>query len=278
MKGLAASQKIFVQVSPILRDKLKPQIDNFLGKTVDIQIHGSFILASTASGGILEIVSQEFDFSIEQGGKHRSMASNDTLRGIERFIFFAQYNREPKDEELEFIHEAILETSGLKHFNPILEKEFPLRSHLMNSKQFAKLIDDALTLLLGLDIPDEVYSVIGKDMKTLWRAWYDWRYNRHSGDPLAELEPETWKGYQRKHPVCELCAVGPLPNDPLERSHIVSAGADGADYEANWNWLHVHHSHHMNQHQQGWEKAIIAKYPHIEGKIKTARIMANGRK
>ncbi|MCK5344430.1 MAG: hypothetical protein KAR20_13540, partial [Candidatus Heimdallarchaeota archaeon] len=118
----------------------------------------------------------------------------------------------------------------------------------------------------------EILRTIGHDMKNLWSNWYSWRYDQEK-DPLFEAESEmTWVKYKELHPVCELCALAGVDSDPLERMHIISAGADQTIYEMPWNWTAAHRSHHTLQHSEGWE--IIEKsYPHIKGKIKRARLM-----
>lgn len=204
----------------------------------------------------------------------RTSNQNSTLRGIERFIFIATNGYEPTKEDLYWIHEGLLEKYSVWVANPLSGVNLPKRTSdpSMTTTEMAKIIEGSLNNLASIDIPEDILKSIGHDMKVLWEGWYSWRYNQEK-DPLLEAESNmTWEQYKGLHPVCELCALAGVDSDPIERMHIVSAGADESIYEMPYNWLAAHRSHHNLQHNEGWE--IIEKsYPHIKGKIRRARLM-----
>ncbi len=212
--------------------------------------------------------------------KHRRTSSqNSTLRGIERFIYIAENGEEPTKEDMYWIHEGLLEQFSIWVTNPRTGVSLPKRTSdpSMSTTEMARIVHGALNTLSLISIPDEIMKLIGNDMKNLWEGWYKWRYEQKK-DPLQELEAAMdWPRYKENHPVCELCALAGVDPDPIERMHIISAGADESIYEMPWNWLAAHRSHHTLQHSEGW--GIIEKsYPHIVGKLKRARIMQGEKK
>ena len=204
----------------------------------------------------------------------RTNNQNSTLRGIERFFFIATNGYEPTKDDMYWIHEGFLEKHSVWVTNPLTGISLPKRTSdpSMTTTEMAKIVEGALNELASSDIPADVLKSIGHDMKKLWEDWYSWRYNQEK-DPLLEAESEmTWEKYKELHPVCELCALAGVDTDPIERMHIVSAGADSTIYEMPYNWIAAHRSHHTLQHSEGWE-IIERSYPHIKGKIKRARLM-----
>lgn len=247
------------------------------GKTteVDLTLSGRAMMVSASKHG-----SVDFEFiwlenpttEIETYEGRRTKAQASTLRGIERFVAWAMLNRRPTDREAEFIHEAVLEEAAPKILNPVTGTMISKRSSMMSVVELSKCIEHALVMLGTQDISMDVLREIGGEMHKLWTAWYSWRYS--GNDPLYDEEMSMgWDEYRDRHPVCEICAVKGSDSDPLERQHIVSAGADCADYEEPWNWLHAHHSHHALQHDDGWNM-LINQHPHIKGKIMRARELA----
>ena len=199
---------------------------------------------------------------------------NNTLRGIERFIFIANNGYEPTKEDMYWIHEGLLEKHSIYVVNPLSGVSSPKRTSdpSMTTTEMAKIVEGAMNDLASAEIPDIVLKHVGHDMKALWSAWYEWRYSQEK-DPLLEAESTlSWKQYKELHPVCELCGLPGVDTDPLERMHIISAGADESIYEMPYNWLAAHRSHHNLQHNEGWE-IIERSYPHIKGKLKRARLM-----
>jgi len=240
-----------------------------LGQKFALNIQVSGVLEKTEKPGGLIFKSEGYpELVIRPHFPKRTMSQNDTLRGIERFIAWCFEGQKPDDVTVGYVHDAIVEKYSVEVLNPITKKNQPMRTSdpRMNTKIMSRIIEGALAELAEQDIPKEVMDVIGDDMLKLWRRWYEWRYTQKE-DPIEE--PVSWEEYKVRHPVCEFCGRGPLPGDPLERAHIISAGADQTVYEEPWNWLHIHHSHHMSQHGRGWSE-VRAQFPHIVGKLDRA--------
>jgi hypothetical protein len=232
-------------------------------------------ILGTKQGGIINVGFIDLpDVYLEVKYREAAKAQITTLRGLERFIFWATEGYKSRgDRDIFYIHEAIIEQFSREVVNPLTGQKQMMRTSdpNMDTKTMARMIEGALNWLMTLDIPDEVQRVAGKDMKELWENWYKWRYSQGEKDPLFDEERTyTWEAYQEVHPVCELCGLPAGYNDPLERMHIISAGADGTIYEEPWNWLHSHRSHHALQHNEGWENVVKA-FPVIKDKITRAR-------
>lgn len=246
---------------------------------VDANFYGKAFVVGAGENGPdvdLELIWLENPtVEMERRSTPRTMAQNDTLRGIERFVAWAMLGRRPTKRETEFVHEAILEDAAPKILNPVTQRLMPKRTSMMDTKEMSKCIEHALVMLGIQDISADVMAEIGGDMHRLWSAWYSWRYSTE--DPLFEEEQKMdWSEYCSNHPVCEICGVMESENDPLERIHIVSGGSDIGDYEEPWNWIRGHHSHHVRQHQLGWD-VIINEHPHLKGKIDRAKTLAGKR-
>ncbi len=229
----------------------------------------------TAKNSSIFLLFEDMPFlRVETIKKRRTTSQHTTLRGIERFIFYAENGYEPTADDMYWIHEGLLEKYSTWVTNPRSGVSLPKRTSdpSMTTTEMAKIVEGALNELASKDIPKEVLDSIGHKMKTLWENWYIWRYNQNK-DPLFEVENGmSWEKYRELHPVCELCGLKGVPDNPIERMHIISAGADKAIYEMPWNWIASHRSHHQLQHNEGWD-IISRTYPHIKGKLKRALIL-----
>jgi len=79
-------------------------------------------------------------------------------------------------------------------------------------------------------------------------------------------ETKAKKAYRESHPVCEACRQEPS----TEAAHIVSKGSGGPAED--WNLLALCYGcHEGTYHQKGW-KSFCDIYPHLAGKIVSARI------
>lgn len=266
------------------REKFRKFLKDHIAHEIDLTVSVNGRITGTASGGIIEIGDfSECNIKLEKHVEHRTTAQLATLKGIERFIYWAGTGHKPVggDHDLYWIHEGLIETYSPEAMNEVTNKKEPMRTRdpRFTTKDMARLIEGALGQLCTTDIPKDVLDQIGKDMRTLWTSWYNWRYNLAKSDPLAEFDAAilTWESYRLFHPVCELCGLGETESDPVERMHCVSAGADKSIYELSWNWLAAHHSHHALQHSSGWKQEIYSVYPHIKGKIERARSYAHAK-
>jgi hypothetical protein len=247
------------------------------GKKITFSMSTLGDITGTEVGGKIHFTfSEPATLGLDIQYKPRTRAQENTLRGVERFIFWAENNHRPTcDEDLYWIHEGLIEKWSREEENPVTGRVEPIRTSdpRMDTKLMSRIINGALDELAGSHIPKEVMDQIGEKMKNLWRAWYQWRYEQGDADPLFEFEMEQkkWEDYVAHHSVCEYSGESGTSTDPLVRSHIISKGADLTVYEEPWNWLRVKSSLHVEQHDDGWEKAIISKFPHIKGKIERAR-------
>ena len=278
-----------LQIEPRDKKHFPKFLKENLGAQVDLTIYLRGVLANTVEGGIIEFADlTETQVRLEKPIDHRTRPQIDTLRGIERFLYWAQAGHKPVagDHDIYWIHEGLIATYSSEAINLSTQRMEPMRTSdpRMTTKIMARIIDGALNELCTTDIPDDVLKEIGDDMLKLWASWYDWRYNKAEQDPLHEVEAAilTWEQYLHFHPVCELCGMPDRDSDQLERMHIVSGGAAISVYEKPWNWLHAHHSHHHQQHaarsggEVGWI-AILKDFPHVKGKIERARSYAHAK-
>ncbi len=246
-------------------------------KPFKLELEGKVSIAGTEPGGILHLSLADQPFLLLTEFKEpRSRKQENTLRGLERFIATAIMDRKASDEEVDEIHEAIIDEIMPIKTNTYSGERHHKRTSDATVVEMARCIEHAINWLCTLDIPDWLVESAGKDMHALWDGWYRWRYKQEL-DPLYDDEMAMdWTKYCEHHQVCELCFQPDIPGDPLERAHIVSGGANIAAYEKPWNWLRIHHSHHVPvQHQHGWD-AITKEFPHIIGKLNRARQMDSG--
>ncbi len=285
MKGHAKSELLSISDKNIMTIKIhhaqKKSILDVVRKGVkDPETLFDFIISGrgkmqSALNGVITI---QFDgdplLRMDTVGNRRTSNQNTTLRGVERFIFIAESGYKPTQDDLYWIHEGLLERYSPWVTNPRSGISTPKRTSdpSMTTVEMAKIVQGALNELGTMEVPDEILNEIGHDMKKLWENWHRWRYEQDN-DPLFNAESELgWDKYKELHPVCELCGLPDNEYDPLIQMHIISKGSDTAIREMPWNWLRSHNSHHILQHNEGWE--IIEKsYPHIVGKLKRARLM-----
>ena len=254
----------------VVEHSLKKESETLLD--IAVNVRGKII--SAHHGQIVLSFIESPLLRLETVTTRRSSNQNSTLRGIERFMFYAENGYEPAGKDTYWIHEGLIEKYSTWVTNPRTNISLPKRTSdpSMSTTEMAKIVQGALDELASMDIPETVLKSIGHDMKTLWDNWYKWRYGQDK-DPLYEIENAmNWEQYKEIHPVCELCGLKGVDSNPLERMHIITGGSDIGNYEMPWNWLAAHRSHHNLQHNEGWE--IIEKsFPHIVGKLKRARLM-----
>lgn len=254
-------------------------VKSAMGKTVNITMTAQAVLTGTAAPQTLHLQLKEpFSGQVSIARNRRTTKQNDTLRGIERMIFFAQHNREPMDGETAYIHEGILDLFAPKIENPMTGKQSPKRTSdpSMTTKEMYRIVEGALLELTDMDIPDEVYEAIWSDLKGLWREWYKWRET--SEDEAAEdlrTQDTSYESYARTHPICEITLSPGTVNDPLVIAHIVSRGARADLIEKPWNWLRIKDSLHKKQHQHGWNSILDSAPEAVKLKVEKARQQAS---
>jgi hypothetical protein len=263
--------------APIAKEYKKLNDEERAITEYDFTIRISGVIDGMEDGKILVTFSRKPDFVMELRSPHRSGKQHSTLRGIEHFMFWVQNGRRPIGDEAQVYHSALLEMFAPieRVMNPLIPGEAIIHrksTSEMNTKEMSVMVDGALAMLLQMEIPKKVADAAGRSMLDLWMNWYEWKNQSRIRDRDDDL---TWDQYREIYPYCELCGKGGTSFDPLERMHIVSGGSSPADYEKSWNWLHSHHSHHVEQHgsvkeqRAGWN-LVLDQFPHIKGKVMRA--------
>lgn len=274
IEGIGLTVKVPADQKKFIRELVEYSIKSKKDVLLDLSLNVKASILSAMGSDLAFQFTENPLLRISTVSFRRTNNQNSTLRGIERFFFIATNGYEPTKDDMYWIHEGLLEKHSVWVTNPLTGISLPKRTSdpSMTTTEMAKIVEGSLNELASTSIPKKVLDSIGHDMKKLWEDWYSWRYEQEK-DPLLEAESEmTWEKYKELHPVCELCALAGVDTDPIERMHIVSAGADSTIYEMPYNWIAAHRSHHTLQHSEGWE-IIERSYPHIKGKIKRARLM-----
>jgi hypothetical protein len=246
------------------------------GKALSLPAPGFYKLTLTAliqidqafsDGNILFSGQEYLNATIELNEAKRPLSMNSTLRGLEGFIGWAMAGRRPTTEELEDIHEGLLDSYAPRKINIFTNHEKVIRTSSMTKHQMARFIDQVINHMATMDIPEEVRAALDVDMSAVWSAWY-----ATSGAHLQHVDL-TWQEYCQSHPVCEFSGQPGALGDGLEHMHIVSRGADSADIDESWNWARGKASIHRLQHQKGW-KEVLRHFPHMKTKILMAYSLA----
>ena len=237
------------------------------------------VIEATAPGGRFVFVpSQMPDIKLQRYFPGRTLLQNDTLRGLERMLFFFQNGKLAQtDDDIFWIHEGFIEQYGVPVTHPKTGQVKYKRSSEMNTKEMGWLINNVLNeiastdLPLGENMPEDIIDKMHTDLKGLWNEFYEWQFKTHAKDPYLD-KYTNWEDYCKYHRVCEISMEPGTLEDPLVRMHIVSAGADGTIYEEPWNWIRAKQSIHQRQHTESWGSIIrIPAYKHIVYKINRAK-------
>jgi hypothetical protein len=226
-------------------------------KSYNIIIEGH-VVCSGENGNIFHFEENPIIY-LEPQVKLNTAKQNSLLRAVETLIFYSQEGRKPKSRELHWIHEAVLEQSGVFTTNPITGRESPKRTSdpSLTSREMALIINAALSMLQSTQIPEEVHKFIFRDINKMFLEFYKWQKENESLD--VERDPT----------ICELTFEKSTGLDPVVKAHIISKGADETIYGQPWNWIYAKQSLHIDMHQGGWNE-IIERFPHIAWKIKRA--------
>ncbi len=224
-------------------------------------------VTQTAGKTILYSSNQFWEIEFKDPWKQRTLNQNSTLRGIEHFIGWINFDHRPNEEEKEIIHEAMLELYSPTEINPITQTKQPKHTKRMSTKEMAHMINHAFNHLASMDIPHALRDVAEGDMHDLFKKWYAWR-NSQDSDMFINHNM-TWIEYKKIQKVCEFTFTHEGDTVQLDQMHIISRGANHSAIDEPWNWIRGRHDIHRLQHQHGWSY-IINLYPHMEKKIKRA--------
>jgi len=225
----------------------------------------------TQQGGIIDFITDRVEVRAKKKSKEKSREQQNLLRGIERLIFFAENGREPLSQEINNIHEALLELYAPRKPSPIGDGKIIIRTGDpdLTTKGMAKIIWGAWNELCLLDIPKELSDTIETDLKHVWDAVKKWKTDTYY-ETIREIESSmSFEEYKITHPICEFTGKHGTIEDPLERVHLISKGASPEFYEEPWNYVMGLHSIHRRIHDNGWQ-GVLNDYPHLRRKYKDA--------
>ncbi len=224
-------------------------------------------VTQTAGKTILYSSNQFWEVEFKKPWKQRTLNQNSTLRGIEHFIGWINFDHRPNEEEKEIIHEAMLELYSPSIYNEITKTYLPKRTKQMSTKEMAHLINNVFNHLASMDIPHALRDIADGDMTDLFKKWYAWK-NSQKVNMFIDKDM-TCVQYKKIQKVCEFTFAHEGDSVHLEQMHIISRGADKSIIDEPWNWIRGRSDIHRLQHQHGWPY-IINLYPHIKEKIERA--------
>ena len=267
--AIAKANTSSIQISEDYRDGFRSLLSKHKVLTINIEFTANVI--ETHKGGILNFYTDNVEIKARQKLKPKTRDQQNLLRAIERLIFFASYNREPLSNEINNIHEALLELYAPRKEAPIGDRPIIVRTGDpdLSTQGMARIIWGAWNELCLLDIPEAVNDAISNNLKNVWDAMKAWKYD-HYYKIFRDLESRMdFEEYKATHPVCELTGRHGTVENPLERIHIISKGNDPGLYEKTWNYIMGLHSVHRRIHDKGWE-AVLKDYPHMRRKYNDA--------
>jgi hypothetical protein len=202
--------------------------------------------------------------------QERTYKQNRTVWKLVTVIFESMEGRKPTEEEKHDLYLDLLEVYADKKPNRLGGGLRPVHISEANSVEGARFVDGLLHHLssvceLDYDAQSAVIDVL--------QEWAAWRGGL-AVDPCDFSDAEcrcllTEGRWRELHIYSEASGRG----GDIERAHIVSRGADGADIEMAWNWLALTGEEHRLQHQRGWDY-FLRVYPHLRGRVERARKLA----
>ena len=220
-------------------------------------------------------VSMEFKGS--RGTK--SYAQVKTAWALITYIFIATKGYKPTESQRKQLERELLELYSDKTASILHEGESTFVSMSeMNKLQLARFIQ---SLVQHLHECCNSALLSADDMVNVQEVFEEWQ----SYISLQETDPTdfnedgeylTLEEYRKTHTISY--ASGRTTDNSgcgLEIAHIVSRGSDPAFADCCWNVMMLTHEEHLEiMHEEGWN-ALIARYPHIRGRVERAYNMAH---
>lgn len=251
LKNMLVTQKGDCKLDPL---KLKPGM-------YDVTV--SFSLRVTDTGNTV----RKSAISIEvMSASKLSRDQQKLMRGLERVLYVVSNGRVASSKEYDAWHEECLLAFAPIH-KGALGRDIPIRSADFTKKQASDYCNKLIGEILTTDNRGMAEAFDVSDIRSIFTAFHLMYF-----DAQDFKEMLTWDKYREKIPFCEFTFGQGSMVDPLERMHIISAGANGGIYEEPWNWIHALHSVHMLQHAHGWEY-ILDLYPHMTQRVEYAKEM-----
>jgi len=235
-------------------------------KSITLQLDGGELFV-TENGLSATIIPEEITAFFHKNYHPRTLPQNNTLRMIEKYIFYVQNEYWPSKDEMYWLHEDLLEKYSVRKPNPEGKLTLVRTSDpRMNTLHMGKIINGALNELSILDIPDTIINAIGIDIKTLYRKFKEWIY-RQNTEFINKMELDT----SRDQKICEVTGDFSTVFDPVERMHLIAGlQSDPALYDHPRVYIFAKRSIHKVQHDKGWDN-FFSFYPAIKRRHELAR-------
>lgn len=212
-----------------------------------------------------------------------SLDQKKTAWALINYIFVSHYGRKPTEAERNQTYaELIEEFSDKKQSLLHPDKTTPVTMSEMSKAQLARFIS---TLVQVLNESAESSLLTNDDIINIQEVFQEFQdyLSLQEYDPTDFDENNQYlslEAYRKTHTVSYASgrACGE-DGSPLEMAHIVSKGSDPAFENCCWNVMMLTHEEHqgiMHGHEiahGGWN-ALIARYPHIRGRVERAYNMA----
>jgi len=209
----------------------------------------------------------------------KSYAQIKTAWALITYIFIATKGYKPTKEQAKQLEQELLNLYGDTKASILKEGEtVPLGMSEMNKMQLARFIQ-SLVQHLHECCMNSLLSA--DDMVNVQEVFAEWQ----SYISLQEVDPTDFdengeylslEDYRRTHPISYASGrTTDASGSPLEIAHIVSRGSDPAFANCCWNVMMLTHEEHLEiMHEEGWN-GLIARYPHIRGRVERAFNMAH---
>lgn len=249
------------------------------------------IPATKADGTNLDLYTTQLDgkystITMKSGYATKSYSQVKTAWAIIKMLAIARLGRKPTEQELNQVYEECLDLFADKELIKGIfsdDKYEPISMSKMSKSQLARFIQSMMQFLHettnGLMIsPDDMIEI--DDLFKEWKNYLS----------LLDVDPTdldengeylSLDDYRKIHTVSYASgrACGE-DGSPLEMAHIVSKGSDPAFENCCWNVMMLTHEEHQGImhgheiHEGGWN-ALIARFPHIRGRVERAYNMAH---
>lgn len=220
--------------------------------------------------------------TFKSGSGSKSYSQVKTAWALITMLCVAKLGRKPTKKEINIMYAETLDMFADKELQQgILSSEpkyVPVSISKMSKRQLARYIQSMMQMLHEnthgfLLSPDDMIEI-----SELFSEWNNF-LSCLDVDP-TDLDDNgeylSLEEYRRTHTVSY--ASGRVTDNyggPLEMAHIVSRGSDPAFENCCWNVMMLTHEEHQEiMHQEGWN-ALIARYPHIRGRVDRAFNMAH---
>lgn len=218
---------------------------------------------------------------MKSGSGSKSYSQVKTAWALIKMLFIANKGRKPTTSEADLFYESLLEEySDKKLVEDVLHhkmKEVPVTMSEMSKLQLARFMQIIIQLLHEntqemLTSADDLVEI--QELFTEWQEYLS----------LQEVDPTDFnedgeylsiEEYRQTHKYSYASGrtCGEDGTD-LEFAHIVSRGASAAFENCCWNGMMLTHEEHLEiMHEEGFN-SLIARYPHIRGRVQRAMNLA----